>query len=523
MINGTQECVQTIQDGLIEAVQCQDRQTMWPSTMGVHSRLTIKLISSKPKLTVARLNQEGEVNQWERYPLIMSTHQAGHHVRHNELYDRDDSRRVDYSREDASRLLKEICIKSDEAIDMHLPEIFAELVQVKKSLNVEDERYLFRTIRERQVCGEASERLMDIFLDASALTGSEGAIDVLIHAYELNLISPTRASYLFSLLSFVQEPTVQGATKLVQLLEIASTKLAHDSLPRGVVLGISGYVQNLQHVQQGSHSPSVQQLVQQTVNILLNQLEQTIQRQGEPGQIVGQALALVNGIRNVGLQVDQVESVQTIAQRLIKLVQSIGADQPVWQPIRVALVRVLSHVQSEQVRQFLLEKLIQNQRETLSVQIEAYRSLIFTGPSVQELQSLKSYIVQVDQPRSQGEQLANYVRSHQVNIRSSSDPAKQQLLPVNAPDFGPAKSQVYGLSRNYELSYLNQQYGVGVVAEGDLVFGQEEQRRRSPVQVPVPSQVTLNLTVPVLGKQLQVVEVRVYQQGLEQIVAERLL
>lgn len=491
MSEASYECTQKVTDQIVTEARCVDRQKMWPMNMEVKSQITCQLVDTKQTLTVPRMDSE-----FRKHRLTMS-HQ--YKSRNNEI-----GEPRHYSVHEVEQLLRLLCQNVADSVQIDVPQQFGELIRAFQSpLSVQEQHQLYESVRSGQLC--QSGKLFDLFLDASALAGTEGSTQVLIQAYQQNQIGQFRASYLFSLLSFAQAPSVQAGQQLVQFLQQQNQQ----QLPRGVIFGVTGFVHNLRRYAGQQQYHVVDTLVQQLQKLLVERVEQYVQ---QPEQVT-YALTYLYALKNVGLYGGYQ---QPLVQRLQRLLEQYRGQQYT-NEFRVVVVRVLVDGADDQVRQYLLENVFQDEQQSVELRAEAYRSILYSGTTRQQLEQIQSYLRQVEQTE-QGAQLANFVRSHQANLRQSSDVHKQTVLPVDAPTFEPPQVQPFGITRNYEFSYLNQALGAGVTVESDVVY--EPHGQSEPLLL--PESVSLNLTVPVVGQEFQVVELHFHQEGLEPAMREHI-
>ncbi|OTF80729.1 hypothetical protein BLA29_003829, partial [Euroglyphus maynei] len=168
----------------------------------------------------------------------------------------------------------------------------------------------------------------------------------------------------------------------------------------------------------------------------------------------------------------------------------------------------------ESTRNYLLDVFFdQQQQEPNVVRIEAYKTLVMSGVKISELQKIQEF-VDSENSENRHEDLVNYVRSHQANLRTTSDIYRRSILPLGAPKFS-KPTRMFGVSRNYEFSYLNEAYQLGVTAETDVVYESQSQSNS------IPKMISFNLTLPIMGHEFQAVQIRVHQNGLEQVLGDK--
>lgn len=533
LINSTYECKQRIEDGIVVNSRCCDKQTIWPVKITIDSDIDVKLIEEKDALSVQKPQN---MNQFSRQNLAWSSTYKTNHV--------SDRYGPQYTVQDAEQIVNKICQQVQDSIEIDVPQMFSQLVQIKRNLTVQDEQQIWQQIQSGSVC--QSPKMVDIYLDASALAGTEGSVEVLIQAYQqyYQVVGQEqflpRFSYLFSLLAFAKTPTVEAGQRLVQFVQ-QQQDFQQYQLPeyRQIVYGVTGFIHNIRQSQQQQwqrqtdNVPSVterdvDQLVVQMQQYQIGQLEQCVQQMSPASQKVNVTTCLtwVNGLENVGVYVPtQVDVQQQLVQRLIQVVQNLQST-PEYAPIRTAIIRslIVAIPNDTTTRQYLLHQVFKQENEQLAVRIEAYKTLVLSSPKITELEEIHQYIQQIAGQKQHGsDDLVQYVRSHQANLHTTSDLYRRSILPLGAPLFEKPLVGAFDVSRNYELSYLNDVYQMGVTTEVDVIYGGEESGsqtgRRSPYTIPQVFQ--FNLTIPVMGREFQAVQVRVEQTGLDRVVSQK--
>ena len=380
-----------IKNQIVESVTCEDRQRIRPLGVQVSSRIEVQLVEKKPTLLVQRLEQG-----FLKHRLTLSQNSLDWPKINSHSHREGEDRR--YSIHEVQQLLKQICNKVSTSVQLDVPVLFLVLVHGVLSLsNPLEQAQLWEQIRSGELC--ASKKLLDIFLDASALAGNEGSAEVLIRAYQQQQISHSRANYLFGLLSFAKQPTVEAAERLVQFVVQQQQPQQLVQLPRGIIFGVTGFVHNLQIVQsQTQHQdPKVDQVVQTISNALIQSVQQLIPQVSTQKQ-EHQALTLVYALKNLvlvpGTTVQQ--PTNQIAQQLVQILQKFPQTE-YNQEIRVAIVKTLVNAGiDDQIRQYLVEQFVQNVQEGIEIQIEAYKAVVLSGATTSQLEQIKHYTDRVE-------------------------------------------------------------------------------------------------------------------------------
>ncbi|KAI2809838.1 hypothetical protein BLOT_000990, partial [Blomia tropicalis] len=501
--NATNECTQVINDKLIESSTCNERMKIKLLGIQVTSQIKVHFLEKKPTLIVQRLKRN-----FPKHRLSLSPNNAifqpNQHIIRN------------YSVHEVQNLLEQICSKVITSIQLDVPVYFAELVNSLYSLSANEHVQLWEQIQSGKLC--SSPKLLDIFLDGSALTGNEGSIEILLRAYQQDKINRQRANYLFSLLSFAKRPSLEAANRLVEFVRKQQEQEQIKNIPRGILFGITGFVRNLQVVQRKSNinEPKVDQLVETISSLLVNDFQLCVRQVSNQHQ-ENQCLTIVFALKNLILYNHNNETKSSVVRELVQILQQTTSTQ-FNQEIRVVLVQILANAKiNNQVRQFLLEQLLQNQQENIEIRIEAYKAIVMSGATTAQLEQVKQFVDRISGLVYQQE-LVNYIRSHQANLRTSSDTRKQTILPLNVPTFEKPSSQFIGISRNYELSYANEGLQFGVTAETDVIYDQKQSNQFTVM----PQTVAFKFSVPIGGTEHQLIEIRLHQHGLDAVIARHL-
>lgn len=446
IVNSSFVCSQTIDKDLIIGSTCEERQLFWPSSIRVDSGINLRFQRQITGLSAKRVQQFTA----ERHQLLMSRY--GKQQRYGQNYDESD----------VISLLRGICSQiQNDVLSPEITESFPELVQALEQLNQQNTQNIYSAVQSGEIC--SSPKLRDLFLDASALATTEGSTQVLVKAFRNGQISNARANYLFSLLAFSSNPSENSINPLLPLLQSSET-------PKQVVLGISSLIHNLR-VNQNSHIN--QQIVRQSIDAIV----QRIQNSKTPSEII----SLIKSLENIG-----VESHSSAKQLLVELATNSRQKQGV----RVSALKALTEASDDSIRQKLIERVFKQQSEANEVRIAAYKSVVLSGASRQQLEQIRDQV-----RRDSNQDLVNYVRSHQKNLRETSDPHKRDVLPESAPEFRQPNNQWWGSSRNYEWSYLDESTQIGFSVESDVVFPTNNQQ--------IPRSITFNTSVPIFGRELQ--------------------
>lgn len=451
LMNATYHCDQTLEADLITGATCYETLQLRGSDIEVVNQLNIRFEKQLSGITSRRMRQMSR----SANHLLMSSHSN-----------------PSSNSEDLVQVLRQICqqLESDSQIERTV-ESFPQLVVSLE--NSGDVQRVGKSVEQKEIC--SSNQLFDLFLDASALAGTQQSVKVLLDAYQSQRISPERSNYLFSLLSFVSHPKQEAIQELMPLLVKKET-------PNHVALGISGYIHNwIESTSSGDQQ--VRQMRDKAVDSLLERF----QRQEKDSDLV----STVKAIENVGTN-------EKARQQFL----SLAKNQQKSDQLRSAAIKALKEYMIDSERQQLIE-IFSKTSESNEIRINAYKSVVLSYPTKEQLQTIKDIL-----SRDSNQEIKQYVRSHQKNLRKTQDPHKKYVLPSNSPQFEEPTSEWFGISNNFETSYMFDALSVGVAAEVDVIHTKEEM---------IPRSVTVNMTVPAFGREFQPFEVEIRQKGFANI------
>jgi hypothetical protein len=448
-VNATYECQQTLDKDLITAATCREDLQLRGTGIQIENQLNIRFEKQINGLATRRARQFQKNN----YHLQMAP-------------------RFQTQSQDLVQILRTISQQLENERQELTVESFPELIE--SISQTKQLQRIWRSVDNHEI--SSNNQLSDLFLDALALSQSEESSQILLEVYQSGRVTPERAGYLFSLLAFNSNPNPKQIKTFVPILKSSET-------PKHVVLGITGLIHNAKH-----YLPQ-----QQTRDLIQTALDNLLQRLSS-SRDDSQSVATIRAIENIGI-----ENHLTVRQELVR----IAKDQKKSNYLRSAAIKVLSEGIDDNQRRDLLE-VFKRDSETNEIRINSYKSLVMSGISRQQLEEIQQKI-----KREVNKDIQQYVRSHQKNLKESSDPHKKYVLPYNAPQFQQPSNQWFGVSNNFETSFMFDALGMGVAVEADVIHA----RGHSPL----PRSVTFNLTVPAFGRELQVFEIEFRQKGFQNV------
>jgi hypothetical protein len=494
LMNATLTCTQILDYDMITSVTCEETQTpsVWfkqQTTPNVMSTLKIKFIKQATGLSTRRLATESIA----RHVLKMTEKKDNLLTYSNRKYEESD----------VTKLFRDLCQKFETSEAgkgggaRHIQKYFPELVQSLQQINdLNVFKRIDQSVHDKQFCSQNEQVIHDLWLDALTLSATEPGLQILVNS--INEISSLKSSYLFSLLAFSPDPNVGAVRSLLPLLENKQSK-------RQVILGISSFIRNLREKQ-----PRVSDDV---LNRATEALIARVQSQARAAVPID-AIASLKALENV---LDRYSTQSRAQSVLLELAQDSGLDNGV----RSAAISALARIKAdENAWNDVIEHVIKDTRVSLELRINAYKSAVTSGLNGNQLKKILELISNSNANSNENEkQFSNYVRTHMQSIRESSDPFKRDLIPRDGPVFPkPEFDSIFDFrkSRNIEYSYLNSRFSSGFVVESDLIF--DNNNNVNDNNAFIPSMVTFNTSIPFFGKQLQLIEITLRQNGFNNII-----
>ena len=441
-VSGAQECDQTLEADLIVGATCREVASL--SQYAVASQLNLRFVSQR--ISVSAHN----------YPIRR-------HAHHLQMAHQWSSQA---SEAELEPTLRQLCQHVDQQDDQsEALKVFQRLIQVIQNSSPSATARALSGLQSKQIC--ESQKVIDLFLDASAQSGSEGGAQALADWFKSGQ-SEQRAELIFQSLAFSSSPKAKAIEKLIPVLsEPKSGQL--------VILGISGLIHN------AKNSPDQRAEAERQSARAIHVLLQKATSGEEKAKVVA-----IKALQNIGL-----ESSDAARQQMAR----IGSDNKEAQSVRVAAWKALSESMSGKERALAL-KVVQSESESNEVRINAYKAVAMSGASEREIKEVQDFV-----RKTSNRNLKQYILSHQKNLRETSDPHKKDI--AREGKWEEPSSQWAGLSNNFEGSFMLDALGVGAVVEADVIYERQS----------IPSSVTFNTTIPLFGREINVLEIEIRQKG----------
>lgn len=518
-------CVQTVDHRQVIAAQCQSAHTINApglAHMDLDVIANVELVAEEVFETSADADESKSAQvpeQWRRHAprLMMSSPIAESRIfklsskdgKMKKGYRHQQNQQIIDGRVQLKSVLEEICEdmvahgRRPTTKTVRLVQTLAEVLAHQASH--QDVAFVWKSIVQAgKVCGgQEAKKLQDIFVDtaASVMNGPSAAVvrDELIRyidraAETKDALYSQRARYLAVVASFATEPTPEAIRQLLpELLE--KVEDTH------VILSLTALLKKTNSISNSGEQQMDAAFIESLYQTVLRKVTELLSRKGANAE--ADIVRLLTALENIDARAAPVAG----QERLVK----ISTDKRLPLSVRVAAIKSAEHIEMIPALRQTMLALFGDRAEANECRLAAYRTLMHSSITVQELAHIRRVVL--EQEKSNAD-VANYVCSHQKNLRSSEDARKRELLPAGAPLFPEPQSLAnIALSRNFEYSSINEKTQVGAIIEADLIMEAESR---------VPRSITFNLTVPVAEQQIPVIEVTVRQAGLEEAVIRRL-
>jgi len=389
----------------------------------------------------------------------------------NDISSQIQGERTEESETQIENILKDLCPRVKDEVTADVPAKFTQLVHLLSKCSHASAARLDKRVRANEFCDSA--KLQDIWSDALIMDASEGSLRLIVDQIANGEVTPSRANYLYTMMSFAKNPTPGAVRAVLPILE-------QDKIQRQALLGISSLIRN--SLAENGYRP--RQETRDAVKAIAKYLKKNEKKPEK-------AVAALKALQNIQAIDDAKEQVLSVAE-----------DKSQKTAVRVAALEALRGICSSQsVRSKALD-IFRDASETAEIRIAAYKCAI-EGADKETVQKIISVIKKED-----NKQVGSFATSHLKNIQDSSSPRQQQVrdhledesIPTNR---FPQDLRKY--SRNIELSQYTERFGVGGVFEADIVYDRSV----------APRSIKVNMTVPFNGEELNLFEIGVRQVGLE--------
>ncbi|GFO03307.1 apolipophorin [Plakobranchus ocellatus] len=374
--------------------------------------------------------------------------------------------------------LAELCRITMQDIPAVVPSLFTDMVYLMRRLNGQEFMSIAEGVHRGNICDNNKNRAKKFFYDALPMVGTSASVQVMVELLLSGDVSGMEAQFWLKSLHFLSEPTddmILHAKRLLQSENLRMTSL----LP--VTTLVSHFCKTNPDC---STNESVRRITGAIQNILSGDCQSSEQ------ELVLMALRAVG---NLGF-----------ADQLVRDLEKCAKNERLPINIRVTALQAFRGVTCTITRRTPMGIFL-DKGEDSELRIAAYLA-VMECPYESVLERVKQQL-----EREEVNQVGSFVWTHLTNLQETSVLHKQAVR--NILDDEELK-RAFNLdkrkfSRNYELSYFSQNFGLGGSAESNLIWSEKSF---------VPRSAMLNLTVDILGHSVNLLEIGGRIQGVESLL-----
>lgn len=380
----------------------------------------------------------------------------------------------------AEALLNKLCSEVESGtVSSKVPGLFLQLRKSLKSARKADLKQVYDKIET--MCPKGAEKVSKLYLDAAAMSASDGAI-----AFLAEVIASGKAEChtesLFNLFTtFAPRPGVAA-------LEAAATLISKSDVESKYLLTVSGLAHQyckMTNQQCGSNNE---------YHTLVDKIAQHVRFVSDE-----------EGIEKVVAALQALGNLDQLTPAAVTAVNNLLKDKATPERLQV---RALDAFRRDPCQTELKQKALEifsNIQASSQVRIQAYLTLTKCAQQ-NDVQAVQAVL---DAEKSN--QVASFVISHIENTLRSASPSRQQeknffrqlTLPNNFP------ADIRKFSRNIEFSTFTPNPNLGVSVDGNLIFSQDSF---------IPRTTTANLTVDAFGRSYNLLEAGLYAEDFEHLI-----
>lgn len=471
-ITSTLTCNQEINNGVFQSVSCVEdhRQAMASSSSsGIQTQIksSLNLLSTQDGI------QKGS---------HASTKTSSIFFDHAEI---QQVQRQKTSATRAEALLHKLCSEIESGtVSSKVPGLFLQLKKSLKSARKADLKQVYEKITGG-MCPKGTEKLSKLYLDAAAMSASDGAIGFLAEVIASGQAECHTESLFNLFTTFAPRPGVAA-------LEAAATLISKSDVQSKYLLTVSGLAHQyckMTNQQCGSNNE---------YHTLVDKIAQHV-RSANDEESIEKVVAALQALGNL----DQ------LTPAAVTAVKNLLNDKTTSERLQVrALDAFRRDPCQEELKQKALE-IFANIKASSQVRIQAYLTLTKCAQQ-KDVQAVQAVL---DSEKSN--QVASFVISHIENTLSSASPSRQQeknffrqlTLPKNFP------ADIRKFSRNIEFSTFTPNPNLGFSVDSNLIFSQDSF---------LPRTTSANLTLDAFGRSYNLLEAGLYAQDFEHLIEKYL-
>ncbi|XP_050528812.1 uncharacterized protein LOC126898616 isoform X2 [Daktulosphaira vitifoliae] len=451
-------CYHYIDHHIIVKIDCQEKHSFQPLASNETNSARTKIFQ-----TMELINEKYVYSSDESYDITSRQPLLFNHV----LIINPDSTNT----EETMRVLKVLCRMSEGQFNPDFPSEFYQVIQAARKLTYGGLKNVYDSTRNG-LCPSA----MKHFQSALAYIRTPPAVILMKDILREGSIGESISKEWLIAIAMFDRPDIQVVHEISQLIYeknvSPNTLLSITSLIHTYCRKNSDCTEDIKLL---SNVAFIEEKIKQNVFIHNNRQE---------------ALVWMKSLGNMGLM-----SVNTI-----NTLNSVIMNDDVASEIRVSGVKAFRRFPCNTTRPTMLNNYL-NQSLDSEVRIAAYLQVMRCP-----IYSVVRHIVAA-LDTEEVNQVGSFVYTHLKNLKKSSIPYNLEIQTMLSGDISKKfKTDIRKFSRNYELSFLLSEYGVGVSIDSNVIF--------SPKSY-IPRSITSNLTLSLFGEYINVIDVEVYGEGLE--------
>lgn len=456
IVKGNQECKQTIKDGVLDSIECQETHLVRPFSRQENGAMT-------------KIDQTLKLQSKTRVNILSSRYMSA--GEDDLLYDHEEDV-VDQRQAiaDAQHALQEMSHTVQDQVHSTAPGKFTNLVYTLRRLNYDSLWRIFDTHRKELV----SKKLLS---DALPVLGSAAAVKIMAETLQRpGEVSDIITNMWLTSLSFVSRPTADMIKALTPLLnrDLSQAYLSISSLTHTYC----------KHHINCQSTPEIAELMRVLYNKIGNNCQKTDPRT---------ALFVLKAIGNTGLSFTQE-----------KVLQHCYENNQIDLEVRIAAIQAFRRFSCNIPRTDLV-RLFENQKEEIETRIAAYLSFVQCADK-NSVETVKNTL-----EKEKIKQFGSFVYSHIVNLVKYNTELKKVLWPIikNTELKNRFDRDFRKFSKNFYYNLFFDPLDTGFQIDADIIHTADSY---------LPRSVKLNTTVEVFGKNINFMEIGARAEQLEKFL-----
>lgn len=382
---------------------------------------------------------------------------------------------------ETQQTFQQLCEKTRIDIRPEVPALFTKLVHQMRRLDTQSLRQLMYAIKRSPMCSKAEK----FYRDALPLLGTGSAVSTMRQMITENQVTEADIDTWMSSVAFIKNPTVDMFRELKPLVSSNMMKAS---------LSVSALINT--YLKTNGDQKNNADIVQ-IIRIFESVLNFNCRTQSD--EQTAKMLMALRAIGNAGLG----------AKSAIATLTRCAANEASPMSIRVAAIDAFRRIDCGDSNRNDLFTMFENHEADSELRINAYLAVMqcASEPTLRRVQA----VLESDKIN----QVLSFVWTHLTNLRETASPLKRQIRAIleNAELRKEYDMDKRKFSRNVELSTFSEMLNVGASVESNLIWSEQSF---------VPRSASLNLTVDMFGRSINLVEFGGRIQGVEDIL-EKLL